>query len=428
MGDRIVLLSIPQLRRRDVTPGGLASLESLARTGSICDLVPAFPGTAAPAFATMLTGVGAAQHEIVGDIYFDRQAGRVESRPFRSSAIRGPKLWERLRSVRPGARTLLWGSPFADAGVEAGELWLGQSGPETSPEFLGAETAGSFGPYPCPDREDPGLEPTAWLLKTAGAILAAQDPDLAVVRVPYLGQVARRFGPDGREAGRAVRALEAVLKPFLDGLRPETRVVAATESITTPASGPLFPNRTLRAMGLLELMPSDGAGLDVDLARSAAFAVSDHQVCHLYFNDATQMGAIASAFSGPGGEGIARVVSLGQRAEFGLDQPRAGDIVLIADPDRWFAPDWWEGPAEAPKSAKSAACGLAHATAGGLLLDPEHVLGSLGGPPPGEEFLGVVVSSTPLPARIAPGSRLASTDLAGLILDLAAAPVPADSP
>ena len=417
MAERILLLSIPQLRRRDVTPGGLASLEAVARRGGIWDLVPAFPGTAAASFATMMTGVGPAAHGIVGDTYYDRAEEHVVARPYRASAIRGPKLWEQLRATRPGSRSLLWFTPFADAGAEVGEIWIGADGPESLPEDLKDRLIRDFGPYPCPEAADPGLEPTAWILRTAAAMIADHSPDLAVVRVPFLGQIARRYGPDGREAGRAVRALEEVLKPFLDGLAPGTRVVAATESITTPVSDPCFPNLTLRALGLLRLNPADGGGLDVDLTRSAAFALADHHVCQIYVNDPAQIGPIASAFSGPQGDGVARVASLGQRSELGLDHPRAGDIVLIAAPDRWFAPDWWERPEEAPRSAHASTCGLAHVTAGGLLLDVAQVQGSVGALSPGEEYLGVVVSSAPLPPAIPPGPRLSALDLAALILD-----------
>ena len=131
---------------------------------------------------------------------------------------------------------------------------------------------------------------------------------------------------------------------------------------------------------------------------------------------------------GPEGDGIAQVASLGQRAALGMDHPRSGDIILVAAPDRWFAPDWWARPEEAPRSASGAASGLAHATTGGLLLDPAHVQGSLGAPPPGEEYLGVVISSEPLPGTASPGGRLAARDLAGLILRSLGPVAPAPGP
>ncbi len=56
MADRVVLLLIPQLRQRDVTPGALASLEGLAARGGVAEFLPPFPCLAASAFASIVTG------------------------------------------------------------------------------------------------------------------------------------------------------------------------------------------------------------------------------------------------------------------------------------------------------------------------------------------------------------------------------------
>lgn len=410
-----------------MTPGALASLESLARRGSLVNLVPAFPGLASSSFATMMTGAGPHEHGIVGDTYFDRDAGAVAARPLPDSAVTAPKLWERLRRARPGARSLLWFAPNTrGADVEISACVDGGTRLSTRPEGLAADLIAKFGPYPCPapsGGEPPRLEAMAWILATAGAVIAEELPDLSVVRVPFLGQVARRYGPDGREAGRSVRTFEAGLREFLAVLPKGTAVVAATESVTTPVSAPIFPNRILRGLGLLALRPSPAGGPDIDLARSAAFALADHQICHVYLNDPKQVGPVASAFSGPRGDGIAQVASDGQRAALGMDHPRAGDLVLVAEPDRWFAPDWWSRPAEAPRPGAASGCGLAHSTAGGLLLDPAHVRGSLGAPPPGEAYLGVVVSSEPLrPEEVA--GPLYARGLAPILQRIAKIPEP----
>ena len=81
MSDRVVLLSIPQVRSGDVTPGALASLDHLARRGGLHELDLARPGTTAPAFASLVTGVAPTRHGIVGRGFFDRAAGRVIAPP-----------------------------------------------------------------------------------------------------------------------------------------------------------------------------------------------------------------------------------------------------------------------------------------------------------------------------------------------------------
>ncbi len=414
MSDRVVLLMIPQLRRKDVSPGCLASLDSLAARGAETELVPSFPGLAASSFASAITGTGPYEHGLIGNAYFDREARKVVSGPLPDSAIRAPRIWDRLRQARPGAKTLLWFGPNTrgadvefSAGVDADWDVV------TNPPGLGESLVSAFGPFPRPEveakGEPPRLEATTWILKTAAATIQAERPDLAIVRIPYLGQVARRFGPDGREAGRALRELETVLGPFLKAEAPDSLVIAATETVTAPVSGPAFPNLVLRGLGLLALDSSPGGGVDVDLERSAAFALVDHQLAHIYLNDPSQAANVASAFAGLHDEGVALVAPGARRAELGLDHPRAGDVVLVSTPDRWFAPDWWSSDEERP--AGPAPSGL---RIGGP-IDPRHVKGSLGATPAGESYLGVAVASRRGVLGDAP--QLAARDLAGLVLD-----------
>jgi predicted AlkP superfamily pyrophosphatase or phosphodiesterase len=395
MAQRVVLLSIPQLRHRDVTPGALASLDALESRGGLAEFLPAFPCLAAPSFATLVTGTGAETHGIVGDAYYDRVTGRVVSRPFPDSVVMGPKLWERLQGSRPGSRCLAWFTPnLHDAEVDAAAWIDAEDTLTTRPEGLADGLVARFGPYPAP-RSDPTGEPlalsaTGWILRTAAATIATEKPDLALVRIPYLGQVARRYGPDGREASRAVRELERHLAPFLAALPKDALVVAVTESVATPVLEPLYPNLVLRGLGLMAIVPHPDGGQDVDLAASAAFAVADHQLCHIYVNDPGVAATIATTFAGAADFGIAAVVTGAGRRRYGLDHPHAGDVVLIATPERWFAPDWWQRDAARP-ARPDRGSGLAV----GAELDPTKVCGSLGAPPPNPEYHGVVVASRP---------------------------------
>ena len=443
MADRVVLLSIPQLRHRDVTPGALASVEALVARGGIVELVPPFPPLAAPSFATLMTGTGPYEHGLIGNAYFDRDERRVRAAPLPDAEVRAPKLWERLKAARPEAKTMLWFAPNSEgaavdlaAGVDLS--WI----LSTHPEGLASRLVERFGPFPGPqaapaepkpparkeewgsgffarfdpraasERKRPRLEATSWILRTAAAVIAEEAPDLAIVRVPYLGQIARRHGPDGREASRAVRELEAVLGPFLRSLPRDVLVLVATESVITPAEHPVYPNRILLGLGLLALRQAPGGGLDVDLDASAAFALADHQLCHIYLNDPGQAAPVAAAFAGPHSDGIATVASGPQRAALGLDHPHAGDVILVASPECWFAPDWWTQRSDAPRSAHGTS-GLALATTTSL-IEPSHIKGSLGAPPPNPEYHGILVASRAGVLGTRP--RISAREVAPLVL------------
>lgn len=393
MADRVVLLSIPQLRRNVVTPGALASLEALESRGGMVAFLPPFPCLAAPAFAMMVTGTGPYGHGIVGDAFWDRVADCAVARPFDDSLVLAPKLWERLRAARPGTKSLAWFTPNLHGANVDRAAWVDSSrGLQTNPPEMADALVSRFGAYPSP-RSDPSGEPlrleaSGWMLRTAAEMIREVEPDLSIVRVPYLGQVARRFGPDGRDAGRAVLALEGVLKPFLDAMPKDVLVIAVTESVSTPVEAPVYPNRVLRELGLIALNGLPGGGVDVDTKASAAFALADRQICQIYLNDTGQIATVASAFSGAHADGIATVACGSRRAALGLDHPRAGDVVLVASPNRWFHPAWWVAPNEQPSKESGVGSRL------GPNLDPSHVCGSLGAVPPNADYLGVLIASS----------------------------------
>lgn len=414
MYQRAVLLSVPQLQVRHVTPGGLASLERIARRGGTTSMELTFPGLAASAFTTLVTGVGPNKHGILGTRYYDRERRELVKAPVPDEAVEAPRIWQRLREVRPGARVLLWFPPTGiGADVDYG-AWLDGDGiVRTRPEGLAAELERAVGPFPRdPVRgEPPRLAANLWMLRTASLVIAEKRPELAIVRVPYLGQIARRYGPDGREAGRAVRELESGLAPFLDKLGRDVAVLAATETLVTPVGTIVRPNLVLRELGLLELRPAPGGGTEVDFDASAAFAVTDDQLCHVYVNDKMNTAVVASVFASEAMEGIAGVVtSFRQKVLLGIDHPRVGDAVVVAQPDAWFAPDWWENKKERPARDQS---GLLRSSMLGP-HDEDQVAGSLGGPPPGPDYLGVLVSSDPPIAA----SPCAEHQVVRLLLDL----------
>lgn len=422
MPDRVVVLTIPQLRCRDVTPGGLGSLERHSSRGEMAALIPPFPGLAASAFATLMTGLEPREHGLIGNTFLDRVARRIVTVPLPDSAVLARKLWHMAREARPDARTMLWFGPNS-RGAEV-DLTARVDCPwdlKTTPETLRGRLLESIGPFPdereSADASHPFQPVTSWILRSAGRVIAEELPDLAIVRVPYLGQVARRYGPDGRHAGQAVPTLDALLREFLDAIPEGTAVVAATESIVTPVTEAIAPNRVLRELSLLETVPLPSGGLGVDLSESAAFALADHQLCHIYLNDPAAAGLVASVFAGERSDGIALVVaSEDRRRLLGLDHPRAGDVVLVACPDAWFAPDWWASGSERP--AVETESELPVGTGAGEALDPSHVRGSLGAPPPNDAYIGVLLCSEPGVLSGKGEEPMPSTELVRVVLDL----------
>ena len=160
--------------------------------------------------------------------------------------------------------------------------------------------------------------------------------------------------------------------------------LAAGEYAITPVTGVVFPNRILRESGFLAIREDDGAEFLV-AGDCRAFAMADHQLAHVFVREADDVDAVASALRHSAG--IERVLVGDERSQVGLNHPRSGEIVLLSDPDKWFAYYWWQEAAQAPPFART--------------VDIHRKPGY----DPVEMFLDLPAKTTPLDATLVRGSH-----------------------
>ncbi len=115
-------------------------------------------------------------------------------------------------------------------------------------------------------------------------------------------------------------------------------VIVLSEYGITPVSRPVHLNRVLREHGFLTIRDELGHEL-LDAGASAAFAVADHQIAHVYVNDSSRLNEVRRLIEAT--PGVERVLDdAGKRAEH-LHHRRAGELVAIAAPDAWFTYYYW---------------------------------------------------------------------------------------
>ena len=108
-------------------------------------------------------------------------------------------------------------------------------------------------------------------------------------------------------------------------------------------------NRILREAGYIALREEQGLEL-LDPGASRAFAVSDHQIAHVYIQDAELIPTVKALFEQQ--PGIARVLDAEGKRELGLDHERSGELVLLAEANAWFTYYYWFDDAVAPDYAR----------------------------------------------------------------------------
>jgi predicted AlkP superfamily pyrophosphatase or phosphodiesterase len=196
-----------------------------------------------------------------------------------------------------------------------------------------------------------GISSSRWIAACAKWTAEKHAPTLQLVYLPHLDYDLQRFGPKGESIPQALRDIDTVVGELLDFYaRRGSRVMIVSEYGISEVSRALHPNRTLRRAGYLSVRPSVSWEM-LDAGGSRAFAVSDHQVSHIYVRDLKDRAAVAALFEKEKGH---RGIYVGEeRAKIGLNHERAGDIILLAEPDAWYTYYFWEDDSKAPDFART---------------------------------------------------------------------------
>lgn len=343
-----------------LTPALLAHaprIAALAREGFAAPVTPVLPAVTCPAQATMLTGRRPSVHGVVGNGWYDRERAEVAFWKQSAHLVHGDRVWDdakRRDASFTSANVCWWFAMYgtSDVAVTPRPAYPadGRKVPDcwTHPADLRDRLQAELGAFPLFTFWGPkaDITSTRWIAAAAKRVLAWRRPTLALVYLPHLDYPLQKVGPAHASIASEVAAVDAVAGDLADAYRAQGYgVVVVSEYGITGVSGAVFPNRALRDAGLVAFR-RDAAGETLDHGASRAFAVPDHQVAHVYC--ATPADAAAAREALVPLPGVATVLDGGARGGMGLDHPRAGDLVLLAQPDRWFAHDWWTREDDAP--------------------------------------------------------------------------------
>jgi len=364
MPEPLILLSVPGLRESDV--GAMSQLRELTAGGEIAELTPSFPCVTCPVQANITTGRRPDAHGVIANGFYWRQQRQVEMWTSPNECIDAPQIWDFLSQHDSSLQSAVW-FPLHAKGCEAEfvctpapihnpdgseSLWC-----YTRPLDLYGQLRDELGHFPLQHFWGPmaNVASTAWILASAVRAAREWEPDFFYIYVPHLDYAAQRNGPDGEAAATAVRELDGLIGKTGAALREiygcNPVWLVAGEYTITPVNHVTYPNRMLREAGLLTVREQDD-GEHLDLERSRAFAMVDHQLSHVFVadNDPETIRQVVALFQRQ--PGIAEVLAGPARGNYHLEHPRSGDVVLISSPESWQAYYWWLDNSEAPSFAR----------------------------------------------------------------------------
>jgi predicted AlkP superfamily pyrophosphatase or phosphodiesterase len=375
MASRVCVIDMPGLSR--------TLLEAIPKTSAlglwmarqqVAGLTPTFPAVTCSVQASLTTGCAPAEHGIVANglptFRFPQDQALVDASNFAdyrkqvsfweqsNQFLDVPRFWQDPSGVSKYKTALLFfqnSMPgFTDPRRPAADIVLTprpDHGPDgkltslcwSSPADLVPKLFAQFGPFPLMNYWGPmaGIACSAWIGKAAAWVWANQLPALQWTYVPHLDYDFQRFGPRSPQAAKAVADAAAAVEPLVSAvLESGGKIILLSEYAMREVSRCVAPNRMLAEAGAL-VTRSTADGELIDYQRSAAFAMVDHQIAHVYARDAAAI-----------------QIARGLLSEHGTIQPalahrRSGDFVLFAAEDAWFDYRWWSNPAAAPAFAKA---------------------------------------------------------------------------
>lgn len=363
---RWVVLDVVGLTRRHLESGCMPRLRARAGRMGLSTFAPTFPALTCSAQSTFLTGLPVADHGIVGNGWYHRELCEVQFWKQPDALVRGEKLWHQLRADRPGAttaKTFWWYNMYSEVehaltprpmypadGRKIFDIYT--TPPET--RFL-IQEPGQLGPFPFRHFWGPaaGLESSRWIADSARWIEEKHRPTCQLVYLPHLDYPLQRVGPEDPSVPAELAAVDGLVADLAEWFESrDVGVVILSEYGITPVNRPVSLNLALRRAGWLAVKDELGREL-LDAGASRAFAVADHQIAHVYVRDGLPLEEVKACLAAE--SGVARVV---EPTEFGwfpgtVAASRAGDLIVLAEPDAWFTYYYWFDDRRAPDFART---------------------------------------------------------------------------
>jgi predicted AlkP superfamily pyrophosphatase or phosphodiesterase len=337
-------------------------LSAWARKQKISAIEPALPAVTCTAHATFYTGEPPARHGIVANGWYFRDDCEIHFWRQSNKLIQAPRIWEIARRHDPQftfANLFGWFNMYSSADISITPRPMypadGRKLPDvyTEPATLRTEIQQKLGIFPLFEFWGPraSINSTRWIAESAKYVEERFHPTLTFIYLPHLDYNLQRVGPDSPAIAADLAAVDGVAGDLIDFYETrDTRVIVLSEYGVVPVNKSVHLNRVLREAGLLRIREELGLEL-LDPGASAAFAVADHQVAHVYVNDASKLSTVRHLLEKTAG--VDAVLDESGKGQFGIDHARAGEFVAVAQPNAWFTYYYWLDHAKAPDFART---------------------------------------------------------------------------
>jgi predicted AlkP superfamily pyrophosphatase or phosphodiesterase len=337
-------------------------LRSFAEKAKLAAIQAVTPAVTCTAQATYFTGTYPDTHGIVANGWYFQDECEVKFWRQSNHLVTAPKVWEMAKAMDPSftcANLFGWYNMYSsvDCSVTPRPMYPadGRKLPDiyTHPADLREHLQSRLGTFPLFKFWGPtaSIESSKWIADASLLVDERIDPTLTLIYLPHLDYNLQRLGPDDPALTKDLREIDNVCGTLLKHYENRgARIIILSEYGITAVKHPIHLNRVLRENGLIAVREELGHEL-LDPGASAAFAVCDHQIAHVYLNDKSKLTVVRNLLEGT--PGVERVLDEHGKKEFHLNHPRSGDLVVIARSDSWFTYYYWLDDHRAPDFART---------------------------------------------------------------------------
>jgi len=324
-------------------------------------VMPMLPGVTTAVQSTYLTGEWPSEHGIVGNGWYDREDCEIKFWKQSNKLVDAPKIWDKAHRLNPEftcSQMCWWYNMYADVDYSLtprpNYLSDGRKMPDcyTHPASLRDHLQKELGQFPLFNYWGPtaSIKSSQWIADASIVTDRLYHPTLTFIYLPHLDYCLQKRGQNADTISKELNEIDGVCKQLVTYYEKEgCQVILLSEYGITNVNHPVHINRVLREAGLLSVRVERGLEL-LDPGASRAFAVSDHQLAHIYINDPSCYKQVRTLLEKV--PGVELLLDREGKRTHHIHHARSGDLVAVADANSWFTYYYWLDDQKAPDFAR----------------------------------------------------------------------------
>ena len=360
MIEHVIVIDIVGLEEKHLNSNLLPTISALAERGESSKMKPVFPAVTSTVQTSFLSGEYPNRHGIISNGFMDRNTYNVLFWEQYNSLVQVPRIWDFIKSKNINFKTavLFWQNTlYANSDIiitpkpihleNEMKMWC-----YSKPVGYYEEIIKQIGEFDLSSYWGPLASSLSseWITKAAQYTIEKSRPNFMFTYIPHIDYSAQRFGKESNQVSDDLVLADRIVENIIDSTKKsktyeKTQFIIFSEYSFNNVNCAIPINIILRNNGILNVRKI-GDKEYVDFEFSQAFAVVDHQIANIYLKSPQVKERIVSILKKISDIDI--IITGVEKKCFNIDHERAGDIIVVANRDKWFSYYWWYDENMAP--------------------------------------------------------------------------------